>query len=383
MKQNKAYKFRLKPNNTQKTLLNKTFGSVRYAWNMWVSTFNNIKIKEKEYKSSKELREDHDWMKEISSAAVQQKYRDFIEFKRQFFSKKRKKKVGRPSFKSKYKRQSYRLPNQKFTLSNDNIRLERIGKIKVILDRAIPEDVKFLSVTVSKDLCGDYFVSVLVEEDISYKSITKKAVGVDVGLKEFATLSDGEVISNPRFFRESQSELKRLQKHFSRKKKGSNKRGQAKIKIAKLHRKIARQREWFTHQLSSYLVNNYDIISIEDLNIAGMVKNRKLSKSIQDASWSILFNQLEYKSKWFGRALSKIDRFYPSSKTCSKCGKVKKDLKLSDRVFKCECGFELDRDLNASYNIKTVGVNAVLQTWRDCKTNNSLLAHFSEALKIK
>lgn len=369
----KAYKFRIYPNKTQRVLLNKTFGCIRYVWNSWVENFNKAKDAVKVFKTPKEFKAEIEWMSEVSSASIQQKERDFFEFKKQFFSKKRKKSIGRPSFKSRKQRQSYRLPNQKFTVLDNKIRLEKIGRVKTVFDRAIPEDVKFLNVTVSKDLVGDYFVSILVEENIEHKIKDGCEVGVDVGLKEFAILSTEEKFENPKFFRESQSELKKIQQHLSRKVKGSNRRCEVKLKVAKSHRKIDRQRTHFLHNVSSYIVNNFDVIAIEDLNVGGMLKNHKLAKSIQDVSWSTFFKQLEYKSAWYGKELRKVGRFVPTSKTCNRCGYYYQHLTLEIREWICPvCGVKHDRDINAAKNILklSVGVDAELQTWRDCKTGS-------------
>lgn len=385
MKQ-KTYKFRIYPTPRQTNLLCQTFGCVRYVWNQWVDTFNKPKEEEKIFLSAREFREELDWMKDISAAAIQQKERDFSEFKKQFFNKSRKRKLGRPSFKSRRQRQSYRLPNQKFQINQETsrVRLEKIGWIKTIFDRAIPEDVKFINVTVSRDTVGDHYISIIVEEKIKALPLTGKTIGVDVGLKSFAVLSDGTEIDNPRFFRENQAELRRAQKHLSRKQKGSNRRNVARVKVAKIHRKTARQREWFLHNVSSYLVNNYDVIAIEDLNIAGMQKNHCLAKSIADASWGQLFRQLDYKADWYGKLLRKVDRFEPTSRTCSVCGYYKSDLTLSDRDWDCPCcGTHHDRDVNAAKNIKAVGVAAAQQTWRDRKTETGQpeFANLCEASK--
>lgn len=375
MIQQKAYKFRVYPNQTQCQLLNKTFGGVRFAWNSWVENFNKDEDVEKQFRTSKEFRQSLSWMKEISAAAVQQKERDFKEFKSQFFNPKRKKKLGRPSFKSRKQRQSYRLPNQKFSVSTTKIRLEKVGWIKTVFDRTIPDTVEFVNITVSKDKIGDYFVSVLVKEEIKPKLRTGKEVGVDVGLKEFAILSTGEKVENPRFFRENQSEIRKIQKHLSRKKKGSNQYHRTKTVLAKTHRKVERRRSWFLHNLSTHLVNDYDVIAIEDLNVAGMLKNHCLAKSIADASWSELFKQLEYKTKWYGKELRKVNRFEPTSKKCSVCGYYYKDLTLDIRVWTCpRCGTVHDRDVNAATNTlnESVGVDAELQTWRERKTSTAL-----------
>jgi putative transposase len=365
----KAYKFRAYPTDVQKVLLNKTFGCVRYAWNQWVSNFN--KKEDQVFATPKQFKEQLDWMREVSSAAIQQKEQDFFEFKRQFFNKKRANKLGRPSFKSRKKRQSYRLPNQKFCLKNCAVRLEKIGYVKIVLDRVIPQDVKFINCTVSKDIVGDFFVSVLVEQNVSQLPKTGKEVGIDVGIKSFAVFSDEHIVENPKFFRENQSDLKKIQQHAARKVQGSNNHRRTKRRVSRLQRQIARRRSHFLHNVSSYIVNNYDVIAIEDLNIKGMVKNRCLAKSISDASWSEFFRQLIYKSSWYGKELRTIDRFAPTSKTCSVCGYYFKDLTLGIREWTCPCcGTTHDRDMNAAKSVlkQSAGVEAELQTWSEHQT---------------
>ncbi|MDD1607294.1 MAG: transposase, partial [Methylococcaceae bacterium] len=211
---------------------------------------------------------------------------------------------------------------------------------------------KFMSVTVSKNVCGQFFASVLVEMEIIHKPKTGKSIGLDIGLKTFLTGSDGLTVENPTYFRESQAELKQAQQHLSRKKKGSKRRKKAKLKVAKIHNNIANQRNDFIQKTTTKLVNEYDFIAIEDLNVSGMVKNRKLAKSISDASFAEFYAVLSYKAAWYGKEVVKIDRWFASSKTCSCCGWKNNDLMLSDRVFICKaCGLAKDRDVNASENI--------------------------------
>jgi len=379
----KAYKYRLYPTKQQEVLLNKTFGCVRVVWNHNVEVFNKFDKNQTKQESSlttTQLKQKYDWMSEVSAAALQQKEMDFKTFKKNYFSKTRKKKIGRPSFKNRDSNQSYRLPNQKFTLNDDTIRLEKIGKIKLVLDRAVSIDCKFMSVTVSKNKCGQFFASVLVECEVLPKPKTGKQIGLDIGLKMFLTGSDG-IFTKPalQFLRESQAELKKAQRHLARKKKGSRRRMKAKFKVARIHNKIANQRKTYIHQVTAELVQQYDLIAIEDLNVAGMLKNHKLAKSISDASFSLFYNTLSYKAAWYGKEVVKIDRWFASSKTCSCCGWVDENLTLADRVFHCKaCGLILDRDLNASRNIlqealrikeqKAVGVNTAIRTPSECQT---------------
>ena len=297
-------------------------------------------------------------MKNVSAASLQQKRIDFESTKKQFFNKNRKIKIGRMKFKSKRNRQSFRLPNQKFYLDQNNslIQLEKIGKIKIILDREIPENTNYRSVTISKYPSGKIYASILVQINSNLKSLTGNMVGIDLGLKDLFILSNGQVINNPKFFRENQTELKKAQQHLSRKQKGSNRRNKQRIKVAKLHEKVKNKRNNFLHEVTTALVNNYDVICIEDLNVAGMIKNHCLSKSIQDASWSTFTTMLNYKCNWYGKTLVKIDRFYPSSKTCSSCGYKLSELDLSIREWQCpDCNSKHDRDLNAAKNILAKG----------------------------
>jgi putative transposase len=378
----KAFKYRIYPNKSQEVLLSKTFGCIRVIWNANVESFNSY---DKDHNpkpkiiTKSDLIIDKPWLNEVSAAAIQQKIRDFQETSKQFFSKTRKKKINRPSFKKKSGNQSYRLPNQKFSINGNKIRLEKIGWVRMSVDRIIPGDCKILSCTISKNCCNQYLVSISVDTVICHKPKTGKSVGVDLGLKSFATLSDNVVIDNIKFFREKQSEIIKIQKHLSRKKKGSNRYKKNKLRIARLHNKIANKRNDFLHNVTTLLINNYDIICIEDLNVSGMLSNHKLAKSISDTSFSIFRSMLEYKCNWYGKKLVVIDRFYPSSKTCSKCGWKKEDLALSDRVFKCEnCGMEIDRDLNAAINIERVGVDILYN-----RTPRDEVANPVEAFKME
>lgn len=372
---NKAFKYRIYPSRSQEKLLSKTFGCVRVIWNANVEFFNSYdKDNNPNFKiiNKTDLIVDKPWLNEVSAAALQQKVRDFNETVKQFFSKTRRKKINKPCFKKKSGNQSYRLPNQKFSIKEDKIRLEKIGWIKMVVDRSIPNYSKILSCTISMNCCGQYFVSILVDTTIQPKKKTGKSIGIDLGLKSFATLSDGTIIDNIKFFREKQSEIAKVQKHLSRKVKGSNRYRKNKLQIARSHNKVANRRNHFLHNITTYLVNNYDIICIEDLNVSGMLSNHKLAKAISDTSFYQFRSMLEYKCKWYGKELSIIDRFYPSSKTCSNCGWKKEDLTLSDRIFKCEkCGIEIDRDLNAALNIKRVGVDILYNRIRRDKVASS------------
>jgi putative transposase len=370
----KAFKYRIYPTKQQTILLNKTFGCVRVIWNHNVEVFNKYDKNPSEQAqslTSTQLRQKFEWMSEVSAAALQQKEIDFKAFKKNYFSTTRKKKIGRPSFKNRDSRQSYRLPNQKFTLNDNSIRLEKIGKVKLVRDRAVPDGCKFMSVTVSKNACGQFFVSVLVELEIAQKPKTGRKIGLDIGLKTFLTGNDGLSVEHPKFFRESQAKLKHAQRQFSRKVKGSKRRKKGKHKVARIHNTIANQRKTFIQQITSQLIESYDFIAIEDLNVAGMVKNRKLAKSLADAAFSEFYATLSYKAAWYGKEVVKVDRWFASSKTCSCCGWRNENLTLSDRVFNCpSCGLSKDRDLNASENIlkEALRVSSAIRTQSECQT---------------
>jgi putative transposase len=370
----KAFKYRIYPTKQQETLLNKTFGCVRIVWNHNVEIFNKYDknlTEQKQPLTSTELRKQFKWMQEVSAAALQQKEIDFRTFRKNYFSKTKKKKIGSPLFKKRSNNESFRLPNQKFSLKNNVIRLEKIGNVKIVMDRTIPIDCKFLSVTISKNKCNQFFASVLVETEIITKEKTGENIGIDIGIKNFLALSNNTIVANPQYFRESQTKLAQAQKHLSRKLKGSTRRNKAKLKVARIHNAIANKRKDFIHKITTQLINDYDIIAIEDLNVAGMVKNHKLAKFISDASFAQFYTILSYKAEWYGKQVIKVDRWFASSKTCCCCGYKNDSLSLSDRVFKCEvCGFELDRDINASNNIlnEALRVSNAIRTLSECQT---------------
>jgi putative transposase len=349
--QNKSYKYRIFPSNDQILKINQTFGCVRFIWNLFVESFNTSAAPYIKYNNPKKV---HSFLSEVSSGALQQKDRDIQEFKSQFFNTKRKSKVGRPSFKKKSKHNSYRLPNKKFDIRCSKIRLEKIGLVDIVIDRHIPKSSRLLSCTVSKNPAGQYFVSIAVEENVNHLPKTGRAVGIDLGVKDFVTLSDG---TKHNFnFCENQAKLKLEQRRFAKKTKGSSRYERNRKRIARLHQKVTNQRQFFQHNLSKRLVTAFDKICVESLNISGMLKNRRLSKKISEQSWSTFISMLEYKSKWYGKDFIKVGRFFPSSKTCSCCGQINKNLQLHHRVWSCSCGAIHDRDVNAAKNILSEGL---------------------------
>lgn len=355
----KAYKFRIYPTEEQIIGLNKTFGCVRLVWNEFVANFNTYGTDDYNEKlSEKDLKQQKEFLSEVSAAALQQKRMDFVETKKQFFNKKRKKKLGRMKFKKRgVSNESFRLPNQKFKLIQDEkfIRIEKIGKIPVVIDRELPEDTNYRSVTVSKTKSGKFFVSVLVKINTDLLPNTGKTVGIDLGLKDLFIFSNGDVVDNPRWFRKNQAKLAKAQQHLSRKKRGSNRYEKQRKKVSRIHEKTVNQRKHFIHNITTNLVREFDVIVSEDLNVSGLMKSN-LSKSVADASWTEFVRQLDYKCKWYGKAFFKIDRFYASSQICSCCGHKDGKKALDIREWECiNCGAHHDRDFNAATNVLLKG----------------------------
>jgi putative transposase len=365
-------------------LINKTFGCARWFWNELVKVFcsNLGKSKEerKEYPNLSQLRKEKPWLAEVSCAAVAYKARNFRVYQNQKFNKARKKQLGNPQRKKRIGRQSFTLDKGRGTgrfninIKKNRIRLEKVGWVKIVLDREIADDARQVTATVSRNSDGKYYVSITVEETIQPKSKTNKQVGVDLGLKYFCVTSDAEFIKFPPQIRENQARISKLQKIQSRKR--GSKKGERKSRrwlklqrrINRLYQKIVNQRAFFLHTLSTRLVTEYDIIGVEDLNVAGMMRNHCLAGSIGRVAWSEFVRQLEYKCKWYGKTLVKIGRFEPTSKTCSCCGWKNNELTLKDRVFECsECGTTIDRDHNAALNIreKALENDGAIRTQRD------------------
>lgn len=354
MKRIKTYKYRIYPTKRQQELFEKTFGCVRFLWNKNVECFNSFGSEnEIKFRTSTELRNDFEFLKEVSSAALQQKEMDFKEYKKNFFKKAKEGKANkyRPNFKSKNLYNKYRLPNQSFDIVGNRIRVGKVGYVKFIEDRAIPLNSKLLSITISKNKCNQYFASINFETEIEVLEKTNKKVGIDLGLKMFATQSDNIEIENPKFIINNHDRIKKLQKSLSRKQKGSNRREKCRLKLAREYQKVSNRRSHFLHNYTTFLVRNYDFIAIEDLSVSNMLKNKKLSKLISDVSWYEFRRMLTYKCNWFEKELVVVDRFYASSKTCE-CGVKNESLELKDRIWTCNsCGSVNDRDLLASKNI--------------------------------
>lgn len=367
----KAFYYRLYPNKAQQQTLEQHFGATRWIFNYGLE--KKIKQYQKNKKSlscfqiANELpklknKEDTKWLKDINAQSLQMALRQLDNAYTNFF----KKQNQFPKFKNKHGRQSFSIPQgNRIDFLNQKATFIKLGTLKIIIDRSFSG--RIIRATISKNRSEQYFVSYTVDTKdriIKPKKIKEKTtVGIDLGLKDFAVLSDGKRIENPKYLKKSEQRLKVLQRRLSRKEKGSQNRQKAKLKVARLHNKISNQRSYFLHNLTSQLVRDSqtDTYAIENLNVKGMTKNHCLAKSISDVSWGKFIRQLKYKCSWYGKNLLIIGRFESSSKMCS-CGHINNELTLADREWTCEkCWQTHDRDLLASQNIKKFALSPLLR----------------------
>ena len=359
-----AHKFRLYPTKTQQEKLSQHFGAnrwiynyfIEYSWNQYKETkrtpshfdMNNILPK---------LKQENVWLKEVQAQSLQNTLKNL----RSAFVRVMRKQGGPPKYKSRFNRQSVGYP-QNCKIENSKIYIPKIGWIKF---RGLPEHAEYntRTVTVSLNKDGKYYASFGYEKNTHKQKQTNNIVGIDLGINTLVTTSDGEKIDgkdivNNYDIQEQQLELKikELNKKLSRQQKGSNRRRKTREKLAETYAKLARLRNDMLHKLTNKTIKKYDVISIEDLHVRGMLKHKKLASKIHKANWGEFRRQLTYKTELYGKTIIVIDRFYPSSKTCSDCGHIYKELKLGEEEWTCnECGVVHDRDINAALNIRERG----------------------------
>lgn len=358
-----ANKIELRPTPEQADSLNHACGARRHCYNQLLAHFSQDGVKWSKATAypyyMKVLRVQFPWYAEVSSRVTRNAIDDLDNAFRHFFRRvKNGEKSGYPQFKKKDVNDAFALREEaKFDVEGRELRIEKL-KTRIKMRQPLRWTGKTKQLTISKK-AGRYYVSVLLEtEDYNPHNPEQASVGVDFGIKELATLSTGEVIPANQKLKKNLKLLKRRQRNWSRKVKGSQRRAKAKLSVAKLHQRISNQRAAVLHELSDKLTRTYQVITIEDLNVKGMTKNRKLARVIADAGFGELRRQIEYKAHWRGVTVVIAHRFFPSSKMCHVCSQVH-DMPLDKRIMACDCGNVLDRDLNAARNLDQYGLDAL------------------------
>ncbi|MCJ0584890.1 IS200/IS605 family element RNA-guided endonuclease TnpB [Enterococcus cecorum] len=374
MERLKAYKFRIYPTEEQKIFFAKTFGCVRKVYNLMLNdrkkAYEEVKndpSKKMTFPTPAKYKEEFPFLKEVDSLALANAQLHLDKAYKNFF---RNKSVGFPRFKSKKNPvQSYTTNNQNGTVALIDNKFIKVPKLKSLIRIKLHRQPKGMikSATISRHASGRYYISLLCKEEINELPKTNSAIGIDLGITDFAILSDGQKIDNNRFTSKMEKKLKREQRKLSKRALLAKNKGiplseaknyqKQKRKVARLHEKVMNQRTDFLNKLSTEIIKNHDIICIEDLNVKGMLRNHKLARSISDVSWSSFVAKLQYKADWYGREIIKVDTWFPSSQICSECGHKDGKKSLDIREWTCPiCHTHHDRDINASINILTEGL---------------------------
>ncbi|RBR34035.1 IS200/IS605 family element RNA-guided endonuclease TnpB [Enterococcus cecorum] len=374
MERLKAYNFRIYPTEEQEIFFAKTFGCVRKVYNLMLNdrkkAYEEVKndpSKKMTFPTPAKYKKEFPFLKEVDSLALANAQLHLDKAYKNFF---RDKSVGFPRFKSKKNPvQSYTTNNQNGTVALIDSKFIKVPKLKSLVRIKLHRQPKgrIKSATISRHASGKYYISLLCKEEISELPKTNSAIGIDLGITDFAILSDGQKIDNHKFTSKMEKKLKREQRKLSRRALLAKKKGiplseaknyqKQKRKVARLHEKVMNQRTDFLNKLSTEIIKNHDIICIEDLNVKGMLRNHKLARSISDVSWSSFVAKLQYKADWYGREIIKVDQWFPSSQICSECGHKDGKKSLDIREWTCPiCHTHHDRDINASINILTEGL---------------------------
>ena len=371
----RAVKIRLYPTKTQTEQFNKLLGCYRVVYNQClarkINSYKEDKVSENlstlgQFVHHELLKDDNFiWLREQNTKVLKQAVNDMLSAYKNFFTQHR----GFPKFKSKKdNKQSCRFELGAISKRNNyttyKLSLANIKNVKFKCNKKYAEYLQrhkqnIKQATLSKLPCGEFYLSILVDGDLTHKGLrdTDNVVGIDLGVKDFVITSDGEVFDNLHFKKYQSNKIKRLQRQLSRRQKVSNNRNKSRKRLAKLYKKINDKKQYYLHQVSNILINENQVICMEDLNVKGMLRNHKLAESIQEMNFGEFKRILEYKAKWYNRKIVYVDRFYPSSKTCNYCGHINKQLKLSDRRWTCpQCGEVIERDYNAALNILDEGL---------------------------
>ena len=363
LKAQRAYRFRLYPDREQEKLFHRTFGCCRFVYNRMLA---DKKAMYEETGKTKRLtpagyKKDFPWLKEVDSLALANVQLHLEAAFARFFEPGKNR---YPRFKSKHRsRKSYttNVVNGNITLEDGRLRLPKAGSVRIRQHRRIPEGYVLKSVTVSMEPSGKYYASLLYEYPARENQTPgadredAKVLGIDFAMRGMAVFSDGSRAEYPGYYRLAQERLARDQRRLSKRKKGSRNYEKQKRRVALRHEKIRNQRKDYLHKLSRDLADRYDAIAVEDIDMQAMSRSLHFGKSVADNSFGAFRTMLAYKLEKQGKSFVKVGRFFPSSKMCSRCGNVKKELRLDERVYRCSCGLCMDRDLNAAVNIREEG----------------------------